>query len=86
MNHVRKPVQSDGPHAVSTHGALLWTIQDAVECRPAFLAEFTTEPKMSIVVPFFSLLEIAYNFRVETEKRISSVPRSKAIQHLIPAK
>jgi hypothetical protein len=60
-------VQSDGPHAVSTNGALLWTIQDAVECRLAFFEEFTAEPKTSIVVPSGSLLEIAYNFRAETE-------------------
>ena len=67
MNHVRKPVQSDGPHTVSTNGALLWTIQDAVECRLAFLEEFTTEPKTPIVVPSFSVLEIAYHFRAETK-------------------
>jgi hypothetical protein len=60
-------VQSDGPNAGSTNGALLWTIQDAVECRLAFLKEFTTQTKTSIVVPFCSLLEIAYNFRTETE-------------------
>lgn len=34
MNHVREPVQSDGPHAISTNGALLWTIQDAGFRRP----------------------------------------------------